>query len=340
MSKGILKRLLSLTVAAVLMVFAVTGCSDNVKITTGLKDTVIFKLSDSECALPEIMLTLINEKNKYEKDFGTDIWEKNIDGKTMEDSVKSYIKDRQIYLEAISMMAEDKDVEVTDEENKKLEAAAKSYYDTLTDEEKENLNVTEEDVLSVYRKSLMAEKVYNRITEDVVYEVSDEEARVMSVMYIYISTSDGEKEEKKSRAEEIFDKVKGGADFYTLAAEYSDDKIVQMEIGREDMLENMEKAVFALKTGEYTDIIETEKGYYIVKCVEDYLPDRTESNKNKILLKVRNEEFLKEFEPFLDKQKLDFNNKVWDKIAFKDYEYTKTDSLFDVYTEYIGNQAN
>ncbi len=333
----ILKKIMILTVICSAVFTSVAGCSGNVKITTGLKDDVIFKLSDSRCSLPEIMITLINEKNKYEDDFGTEIWNKTVAGKTMEDSVKLYVKERQIYLEAMYMFAQENGIEISEEENEKLAAAAEAYYSSLTDSEREKLKVSKEDIQKAYEKCLKAEKVYNSMTEGTEYEVSDEEARVMRVMYIYINTASEDSESQRAKAQEVFAKIQGGADFYMLADEYSDDDIIEIDIGRGDMVESVEQEAFQLKTGEYTDIIETEKGFYIVKCVEDYLPDMTESNKNEILQQVKNREFLEKFNPFLEKQQLDFNSKVWERISFSDYDDIDTDTLFDVYSEYMAD---
>lgn len=325
--RKVFSKVLTFAAAGVLSL-SLWGCSQPIKITTGLKDDVIFRLSDEKCSMAEIMITLINEKNQYEKDFGAEIWDKTVDGVSMQESIKKSVRERQVYLEAVYMYAKSMDIVLTDEEKTLLSNAAKKYFGTLTDKERELTGAEEEDILNIYKKNFLAEKVYEEVTDDVTYEVSDEEARVMSVMYIYVSKKDGTGE---TDINEAYKKVQSGTDFYSLALEYSDDAIVQLEIGRGDMVPEVEDKVFGLKDGECTDIIEADNGYYIVRCVEDYLRDKTDSNKEKILQKKKNDEFLKKFEPFMEKQRLDFNDREWDKVELGKYTECKTDTLFDVY---------
>lgn len=310
------------------------GCDKSIKITTGLKDDVIFNLSGSQCSLSQIMIVLINEKNTYERDFGQGIWSKSVQNISMEESVKEGIKEQQVYVDAMYMFAKEKNITLTKEEEQKIEEAAQEYFDTLTDTEKTTINVTLEDIKEIYRKSLMSRKVYDSIAEKVEYEVSDEEARVMSAMYIFIKEKN---EASHTKATEAYNKIAAGADFYTVAAEYSDDEIIQIDLGRDEFVEEIEAAAFELKADEYTDVLETEQGYYIVKCVENYIKDKTESNKILILTNKQNEEFLKTFNPFLENLDLDFNNKIWDSIKLSDYAQCTTVTLFQVYNKYFEN---
>ena len=322
----------ALILAAAAMVVVLLGCDKSIKITTGLKDDVIFKLSGKECSLSQIMIVLINEKNTYERDFGIGIWSKKIQNISMEERVKDEIKEQQIYVDVMYMLAKDKNITLTKEEEEKIAAASQEYFESLTDVEKSATKVTLNDIAEIYRKSLMSRKVYDSVAEKVEYEVSDEEARVMSAMYIYIKEKS---EASYAKAVEAYNKIVAGADFYTVAEEYSDDQIIQIDLGREAFVEEIEEAAFKLKNDEYTGVLEAEKGYYIVKCVESYLKDKTESNKMLILNNKRNEEFLKIFNLFLEKQDLDFNNNVWDSIKLSDYGQCTTMTLFQVYDKYI-----
>lgn len=321
-------RVVAICTLVIIIVTMGLGCDRPVKITTGLKDTVIFKLSDRECGLAETLLILVNEKNQYENDFGKEIWEKSIDETTMEDRVKDIVKERQIYLEAMYIMALEEGIELSDDERESLNKAAETYFDTLTDKEKELLGVTKEDIYSLYTKSLMSERLYDTITQTLRYEVSDEEARVMRILYIYISK---DSEVSGEKINEAYGKVVSGTDFYSVAAEYTEDETIQLDIGRGQMLEEVEEKVFVLQPSETTDVIDTESGYYIVKCVDDYLEDSTNTNKKNILAEKKNQMFLDVFEPFLQNQRLDFNNNIWSGIRLDEYEEVDTENVYEIY---------
>jgi peptidyl-prolyl cis-trans isomerase SurA len=120
------------------------------------------------------------------------------------------------------------------------------------------------------------------------------------VRHILILTEKGlsadKKKEKYLQAKEILGEVKGGKDFAAAAKEYSEDisaseggDVGFIEKGK--MVPEFEKAVYSLKEGEISDIVETEYGYHIIK-VEDVLMGGTlplKDVKNKIQYILSNE---------------------------------------------------
>jgi len=73
------------------------------------------------------------------------------------------------------------------------------------------------------------------------------------------------------KAEEVLAKLKGGADFAALAKQYSDDKANASKggdlgwFGAGQMTPAFEKAAFALKPGQMSDVVKTPFGYHIIK---------------------------------------------------------------------------
>lgn len=92
--------------------------------------------------------------------------------------------------------------------------------------------------------------------------------------HILIKSSSSDSAEKKaaSRAqiEEIAAKIKGGEDFATLAKERSEDTSAKQGgdlglFGRGQMVKPFEDAVFAMKEGQVSDIVETPFGLHLIK---------------------------------------------------------------------------
>jgi len=120
------------------------------------------------------------------------------------------------------------------------------------------------------------------------------------VRHILLLTEKGlpaaKKKEKYQQAKLILAEVRGGKDFVEAAKEYSEDisassggDVGFVEKGK--MVPEFEKAVYSLKEGAISDIVETEYGYHIIK-VDEVLRGRTlplKEVKNKIHFILGNE---------------------------------------------------
>ena len=79
-----------------------------------------------------------------------------------------------------------------------------------------------------------------------------------------------EKASKRKQIEEIATKIKGGKDFASLAKEFSEDSSANQggDLGlfaRGQMVKPFEDAVFAMKEGQVSDIVETPFGLHLIK---------------------------------------------------------------------------
>lgn len=85
--------------------------------------------------------------------------------------------------------------------------------------------------------------------------------------------------EKLQLAKNVLQEIREGADFAELATEYSEDVSASSggDVGyveRGKMVPEFEEAVFSLRPGQVSDIVETEYGYHIIK-VEEVLLGKT-----------------------------------------------------------------
>ncbi len=87
------------------------------------------------------------------------------------------------------------------------------------------------------------------------------------------TTSVDERKKAREKAEKLRKELAGGADFATLAKGDSTCPSSQQGgdlgfFGKGQMVPSFEKAAFALKPGEISDVIETQFGYHIIKLTE------------------------------------------------------------------------
>jgi peptidyl-prolyl cis-trans isomerase C len=115
------------------------------------------------------------------------------------------------------------------------------------------------------------------------------------------------KAEKKKQAEQILAQLKQGADFAELARQYSSCPSKEQGgdlgyFGRGQMVKPFEDAVFALKVGQLSGVVETQFGYHVIKKT-DAKPAGTPSLdevKDQIKQRLQGQKERQAFESYLD----------------------------------------
>lgn len=356
MGRNRLKKTAGALLAAVMCLSVLNGCGDGdgtgtkVVLTTGFNKDEVFRIETCICTLPEIMVYLTNIQNRYESVYGTEIWNTNVDGVTLEQNVKDIALAQIARIKTMNLMAERYEVALSDEEKAQAENAANAYYSSLGSEEIEQMGVSEKTISGLYREFALAEKVYQYTIKDINPEISDDEARTITVQHILIKTyaldGTGKKIEYTMQAKqnayqeacEALELAKEGEDFDELIRKYSEDDKGTYSFGKGEMGETFETAAFNLGKDEISDIVETEFGYHIIKCLNTFDKDETDANKVKIVDQRRAEAFGQEYDAYVETLTRNLNEELWNSVGFIHDENVKTMSFFDVYSEYFGNE--
>ena len=356
MGRNKLKKIAGALLAAVMCLSVLNGCGNGdgtgtkVVLTTGFNKDEVFRIETCICTLPEIMVYLTNIQNRYESVYGTEIWNTNVDGVTLEQNVKDIALAQIARIKTMNLMAQRYEVALSDEEKAQAENAANAYYSSLGSEEIEQMGVSEKTISGLYREFALAEKVYQYTIKDINPEISDDEARTITVQHILIKTyaldGTGKKIEYTMQAKqnayqeacEALELAREGEDFDELIRKYSEDDKGTYSFGKGEMGEAFETAAFNLGKDEISDIVETEFGYHIIKCLNTFDKDETDANKVKIVDQRRAEAFGQEYDAYVETLTRNLNEELWNSVGFIHDENVKTMSFFDVYSEYFGNE--
>jgi foldase protein PrsA len=242
-------------------------------------------------------------------------------------------------------MAKQYEITLDNDEKSKAAQAAETYYNSLNDSEKTLLNVTMEDINEMYCEYALAGKVYEYLIADINPEISDDEARTITVQHIFIKTyttneegekipySENAKKEAFKKAQEALEKAKEGEDFELLISQYSEDTNDTYTFGKGSMDSVFEEASFNLGTNEISEIVESDHGYHIIKCISTFNRSETDRNKVKIVEQRRKEVFNEEYSKFVEGLTKSLNEKLWASVEFIEDENIKTDSFFSVYKD-------
>ena len=332
-------------ISVFLCVLLMTACDRTVVVTGGFAEGEVFRINTLSCSRSEMNIYLTNMANAYEATFGEQIWTTSAGNTTIEDAFKETVLAKVTRIKVLNLMAKEEKISLSGDEKKSLKKAAKAYMKTLSKNEKTELGADEDLVFQMYSEYALAEKVYNSIVDEVNFEISDDDARSITVEQIFIKTyhedthgrltdySDAAKAEAKERALAIREKAVTESDFESLCALYNEEDESTHTYRRGEMPETYENVAFALEEGEISYVITTDDGYYIVKCISTYERKATNENKEAIINEAKRKAFEEKYNEFLPNVIANINEKEWENIKIIHNSEMKTDSFFDIYTD-------
>lgn len=326
---NIRKKLAVGCLLGILSMGMLTGCQSQTRIvfTTGLYGNQIFKIGSMACTMPEAMIYLTTFYNQYEEIYGSEMWTYDFGGVTLEDHVKEVVLSKLAQIKVMNLMAKENDIALTGEEEKKAEEAAVAYMEALDPELAEAEGITAETAKKVYREYATANKVYTAITESAEMEISDDEARTVTVQEIRVS--------ELETAREALQKLRQGETFETVAARYSEVKQGVKSYGRGAAEEALEEVLFSMDEGDISNVIGTAEGYVIVKCISTMDYEATQENKLVLAEKRKKEAFLKAYREIAENTHSQFRDKRWEKVVLKEDLHRTDANFFDIYKEYV-----
>lgn len=164
-----------------------------------------------------------------------------------------------------------KDVTISDEELQKFYDEHKSDYQkeeqrklkylTFLATDTKGIEVSDEEVQAYYQQN------------QIFYSVPEKRRARHILFKIKSGESEKDQEATRKRAEQVLEQARAGDDFAGLATIYSEDSSAASggDLGffsRGRMVKPFEDAVFSMKPGEISDIVETKFGYHIIKLEE------------------------------------------------------------------------
>ena len=189
--------------------------------------------------------------------------------------------------------------------------------------------ISQEEVYGLYAEYYRANKLVEELTKDIDLEISDSEAKVITVQELRVSDS--------NEAQEIHTRVMTvGVDFSVVARAVSEDSEIETSIGRGERSQEYEDAVFSLMTGEIGPIIRDGDAFCIVKCIDEYDEEATLERKQKLALQRKNLAFHKIYDVFVAEHSVDLGGDIWERITFSEENTSTTADFFEWYRDYMG----
>jgi len=277
----------------------------------------------------EAVLYFQSRKEEIEDLYGKDVWSLVVDkdGTTYEQLLKDSVYEEIEYLTLVCSKAEELGITLSEDELLDADEFTADFISNFSQEALDYYDVNKEVVNKIYRDNMLANKIYESLTLNVDTEVSDELARQSVFQYILVGKygydANGNRieytkeqlEEAKDHAYKLREEALDAKNFHDFAAANSDDENeVEITVGKGDMKEELEKVAFALDEGEISDVIDTEDGYFIFRCVSLLDRNATDSKKEDIIIARQEEAFDVEYSKWQEEKEVKLNKEIWNSI--------------------------
>jgi len=268
------------------------------------KDSVVVAVGDETASYREMMVYMYILKTKYQDVFGDEVWTYKLNnGRTMSSVAIEQVISMITEMRIISRQASERGIELTGDEIESIRRFSETIYNSATEEDRKEYYLDTETITNVFCENELASKVFDSCITGVASGISDEDAKQITIQYLYLQTngpnqngievtlSEKEAAKKYKEAKRIRKNVKEIRDFKAYAQSNTDAVNVQITFGRGDMSDEFTDAAMKLKPGEFSPVVTAPEGYYIIYCVSDNEPELTLQKKEELIKKAQKENF-------------------------------------------------
>lgn len=348
MTRTLMIRKIACCILSACLIF-ISGCTnpltylEKIEIVKDLGSDELFRINDESCSMTEAKIFLVTQKNIYESTYGSEIWSSKLGGKVFSSYVKSDIKTFLTRFNILKLMAKEYGSELSVDDTRYASMAAEELYASFTEDEREFISCTQDDVFELFKDFRLIDVYLNEFTNDISMEISEDDARVITIHNILIRTTTldaagnvtsldaEEKESRYNKALEIYELLVNGSDFDTLSQEYSASNQFEINLERDVMGEEFDNIAFSLEEGQVSEIIESEYGYHIIKCIDSYNEELTAVHKEELLYEYKSAYYEEAYDAFIQDVNAMFNDELWDDIALNVSLELSGQDFFTVY---------
>lgn len=322
---GVLKilRLFALT----LCTCGLLGCADGAVLTSPFQ-------SEKGYSSAQIQMLATTEKNRYEAIYTEKLWEAEIGttGERFDAYLKTQLQQFMDEVKVMNLLAEEKGISASQQEQAAMEQAAQEYYDALSEDDIARMGITQEEVRSFYLDYSVAQKLVKELTDSMNLEVSDSEAKVITLLQAEFADAEA--------AEEFRKEVSGeGADFERCAAN-RELVCTERSLGRGEETKEYEETVFSLETEEISPVIEGNGVCYVVKCINSYDREKTAERKAQIYEQRRQNAFRDLYDSCRDEVRIVYSGDPFDKLELEEISCEAEADFFEIYQKYAVAYGN
>ena len=271
--------------------------------------------------------------NKYKESLGIDYWDYEYKGLTMKQLAKDTIMTRVILYDILSSQAKKEGFTLSDDELATTDENEDKLISSMSEDEFKRTGRSKDILTKVYNTLALGDKYYLSVINN--FEVDEEairstvnhdEYREYITECIYIPTaevrdgkitpySDSELEEAYDKITEVKRLVQNGADFDEVLKQVEGSSYKRSFILTDKTAEDEYKeACKNLDNGEYSDVITTQFGYYIIHMIDNNSTTRYENAIEEAIANEKTSLFEIHYNKLLENYEININSEYWESI--------------------------
>ena len=287
-----------------------------------LERNQLLGVGNTICSWGEAQVFILTQYTAYDREYGSEVWDVSLS----EGNFESYIRDSLLeYLKTMLLAAraaEQLGVSLSEAEQRAAELAADALMTDLGDAAG-RYGITKDAVRSAYTHYALAQIFYRQTVTDARLEISDEEARVISLQIVEADESAG-----YALAAELAETLKTAQSAAEAISGLEGVTVRQENVVRGTYSDGFETIAFSLKQDQWSPVITENGKYYIVRCLSPYLADATEQHKAEMALAAREDTINKTLKNFARTEQMIYNPELWDSWTMAQYENAPTIDFF------------
>lgn len=328
------KKMAGLLAILFTMMMALTGCSGSNTV-DGAAEAI--NVEGVSVPLKEVNFMLryqqMQVQGMYGSLFGEGFMNQDImgTGSTYGATVRDIVLETMEEYYVVEAHAEELGVSLSDEEKAAAEEAAKAFIAANDSKALDAMTADEATVAHVLQMAALQNKVYKNLAATIDTNVDAEEAAQKRISYVLSSTAgttddegntteltEEELAEKKSVLEDILAQARESGDL-SAAAEAHEMSVIPTTYGKDDTALNADvyTAAEQLAEGEFSDVIESDNGYYIVHMDSTYDEDATQSKIQSILTQREQDAYSAWLDPLKEAAQITVNEENVGTLTFE-----------------------
>ncbi len=313
------KKLLCVLLAGIMILTA--GCAGKYP----KPDSLVLTVDNNEVYMNEMMYHVMLEKlqgDLYASFLGDETgeyWEMKADnGKTMREAAKDQAMENAIKYELFYQMAKEDNYTLTQEEKNISTEKVENILKNVPAKQLEEYNLTKEDLVEIQDKITAATDYYNKYVDTMIDReaiqagIKAEDYEQYNIEYIYGNM------EQKDIVQELLDLATVDTDFGDLVKDtgLNSGKLTFLKgdntFGEED---NLEGVITSMTEGTVSDLVETVKGFYIIKLKSNTSTSEYDKAVKDATDAALSQVFDKNYDELKKDHKITVNNKVWKQVT-------------------------